>query len=76
MIVLQREFAEGRVSKFSSAFWRIIRRNKMFLTQVKRKENKLSLCIKNGLYGHHCKKFELKLKIIKRFAPSQQRGYH
>ena len=45
MIVLQREFAEGRVSKFSSVFWRIIRRNKMFLTQVKRKENKLSPCI-------------------------------
>ena len=38
MIVLQREFAEGRVLKFSSAFWRIIRRNKMFLNQVKRKK--------------------------------------
>ena len=54
MIVLQREFAEGIVSNFSLAFWRIIPTNKTFLAQVKRKENKLLPCTKNGLYGDHC----------------------
>lgn len=31
MIVLKGEFAEGRVSNFSSAFWRIVPANKTFL---------------------------------------------
>ena len=45
MIVLQREFAEGRVSDFSPAFWSIIPINKMFL--FKCKENELISCITN-----------------------------
>ena len=52
MILLQKEFAEGRVSNFSSAFWRILPTNKTFLSPTsKRKENKLLPVIKNGLYG-------------------------
>ena len=41
MIVLQREFSEGRVSDFSSAFWRIIPTNQTFLSPRQMQRNKL-----------------------------------
>ena len=40
MILLQKQFAEGRVSNFSFAFWRILPANKTFLSPTSKREEK------------------------------------